>query len=115
MKKLLALASVLSVLALVACGSSSSSKTVNSCVVAKGSVTQQCVQFTTEQTAAGCKASASDVGSDDTTGMTITAATSCPSGSKADCAIKDSTGKKIGTFYGYDSTATIFCAVMNAL
>lgn len=93
--------------------SSNSSKTVNSCVATQGTTTIECVQFTTTQTTAGCKATAGSLG--DSTGVSITAASSCPSGSKAHCTLKDSTGVSVGTYYGYDSTATSICALLNSM
>ena len=94
--------------------SSNSSRTVNSCVVSQGTKTSECVQFFTVQTTAGCKASAGDLA--DSSDVTITAATSCPAGSLANCTLPDdSTGKKIGTLYAYDSTTAAYCDMLNAM
>ena len=113
MKKLLALASVLSVLALVACGSSSSS-TVNSCVVVSGGKTAECVQYPVAVTLAECQSQA--VGYGDTAGVKITTATSCPAGDVAHCAWVDSASKKtIMTYYGYDSTAITECKSITSM
>ena len=117
MKKILSFAAVLSVLALVACGSSSTSSAVeHTCTATLSGKVVYCLQLTQTVNNAACKAqAAADMGLDTTQFAVAATSASCTTGFKDNCSLLDSNKAKIFTFYGYDSTATAMCTAINSI